>query len=255
MSESGEPRGAGPPGEHGPTSEPTQPIVTEPTTPQPIVPRVAATPGSSTAGVSSSSPANSDQRADAGETAVNRATTPEADTKAPRKSRKTNWLPWAVIVAVVVVGLAIALPFTLGGSSSSASPTPTAASNSTGDGGASADLTGSFLTPSVVGARLMFLSLTKTGSDLSGHLAITAPGPAHKHLVTHTYDVTGNVTGNSLHLTVQPTDEASYAISGTYVNGSLELQLSNSVTVTLKRGTLVQYKSLVKLERKTLLAS
>jgi hypothetical protein len=172
----------------------------------------------------------------------------------PRSRRSKNWLPWIVIVAVVLVALAIALPLTLGGSSSSASPTPPAPST-TANGATPTDVSGSFFTQNVVGSRLMFLSLTRAGAVLSGHLAITQPGVEHKHLVTHTYAVTGSVSNGTIHLTVAPDTTGSYTVAGTYQNGTLSLQLSQTVTVSLKRGTLAQYKLLVRQQRKTLLGS
>lgn len=116
---------------------------------------------------------------------------------APLSSRRVprRWLSWAVVIGVGVIALAVALPLTLGGSSTITSPTP-----STLNG----EVTGTYLTTSVQDARLVFVSLTQSGSSLVGTLTVTTSGPAHKHVVVHSYTVTGNVSGSTMHLTLTP---------------------------------------------------
>ncbi|MFZ0664459.1 MAG: hypothetical protein WAM97_01805, partial [Acidimicrobiales bacterium] len=168
-----------------------------------------------------------------------------------RRHRTRNWVPWAVIVGVIAIALAIALPLTLGGSSSSATPTPP--SPSTLPSSAAADVGGSYLTPAITDSRLFFVTLARgTGDSVNGKLAVTVAGPTHKHLLTHRYNLSGTVSGTTLHLNLSTAIAGVATITGTYNAGTITF-IIGTTTIHVRRGTLTEYKLLVKTDRSALL--
>ena len=167
-------------------------------------------------------------------------------TRRPRVPRR--WLPWAAIGVVAAIALAIALPLTLGGSSSSTTPPPSVPARGT--------VTGTYLTTTVQDSRLVFASLVESGSEVSGALTVTTTGPAHKHLVTHLYTVTGTVSGSTLDLTLTSVTAGvtTLMFPATYAAGSLTATFGLGTTLTLQRGTLTLYRQLVKQDRAELLS-
>lgn len=166
---------------------------------------------------------------------------------AQRSRIPRRWLPLAAIIVIAVVALAIALPLTLGGSSSSVTATPPGPSEGV--------VTGSYLTTTVQDQRLVFASLVETGTALSGSLTVTTSGPAHKHLVTRLYTVSGAVSGPTLNLTLTPTNRtaASITFTATYASGTITAASASGGTLRLVRGTLATYRLLVRQDRQTLL--
>ena len=170
---------------------------------------------------------------------------PEVSPVSSRRIPK-RWLPWVAVIGVAVIALAVALPLTLGSSSTITTPTP-----STSNG----ELTGTYLTTSVQDARLVFVSLSQSGSGLLGALTVTTSGPTHKHVVVHRYTVTGTVSGSTLHLTLTPVARATtYMITATYASGTITANFGTGTPLTLHRGTLAKYRLLVKQEHSTLLS-
>jgi hypothetical protein len=167
---------------------------------------------------------------------------------APVSSRRIprRWLPWAAAIGVAVIALAVALPLTLGGSSTITTPTPTTSSG---------ELTGTYLTTSIQDARLVFVSLTQSGSELAGTLTVTTSGPARKHVVVHRYTVSGTVSGPALHLTLTPIARAApYTLNATYSSGTITATFGTGSPLTLQRGSLAKYRLLVKQEHSALLS-
>ena len=165
-----------------------------------------------------------------------------------RRSRIPRlWLPWISAIVVALVGLAIALGLTLGGSSSSTTPTPTAPANGS--------VAGSYLTTTVQDSRLVFATLVQSGSTLGGTLIVTTSGPTHKHLVARHYNLTGTISGSTLHLTLKGvTGRAqSTPFTATYESGKITAGFGTATTITLQRGTFASYRLLVKQDRTTLL--
>jgi hypothetical protein len=177
-------------------------------------------------------------------------TVPTVPKVEPAEGERTprGWIPWVVIGAVVVVAIAVALPLTLDSSSSTASPTPrtTAAAAATG-------VSGTYFTSSISDLSLLFLSLTQSGSALTGELTITAPGPRRHHLVTRSIAVSGSQEGSAVHLTLSAALDGVTSIGGTLSSKTIDFALPGGDTIVFTPGTLAKFRALVKKDRAALL--
>jgi hypothetical protein len=180
-------------------------------------------------------------------------TAPDKTAGPVRRRDGRRWIPWAVIIGAIVIALAIALPLTLGGSSSSASPTPSAPAVPPGSSATQA-VVGSYYTHTITGSKLFYLDLVRSGTaGIGGTLAVTVPGPLHKHLATHRYKVvSGSVSRSTLKLTLSPSIDGVTVITGSFESGVITFTVGQS-EIPLERGSLAQYKSLVKRSRSALL--
>ncbi len=92
---------------------------------------------------------------------------------------------------------------------------------------------------------------------MDGSLTVTISGPAHKHLVSHLYTVSGSLSGSILTLTLTSTAAkgAPLALTATFSSGTITATLGSGTTLRLTRGTLAAYRLLVRHDRSLLLSS